>query len=246
MICADAELTRLDEQLGTVYKQATGQAADRDLLKKQQLDWLRQVRNPCPTVACLTEAYRQRISALQQPAFPSPFPATYVGGFTGKETLVFSQDGRVTEGNTVGRQQIDHASFWPDARYPILIQQQVDGKTQERHCKIQPDMRKMFCNEGGSLSSEFDRQGPPPAVVAPVAKKCDEEQIYLDVMAAARRARPDMDLKGSTELTQDAQKKCHITLYYLKDGQAVDVQATYALDVHPLKLILVDTPPHKP
>ncbi len=253
MICADGDLAGLDGQLGQLYKQSVSQGKNSDELKSQQMNWLRQVRNPCTTVVCLANAYRQRISALQQSAdatpqatsSPSPFPATYVGGFTGKEKLVFTADGHVSEeGTPPGRHQVDRSPPWPDAKYPILITQQVDGQTQERHCKIQPDMRKMFCDEGRSMPSEFDRQGPSVAVAPSSTKKCDDEQLYLDVMAAARHILPKLELKGSTELTQDAQGKCHMTLYYLDEGQSVDVKVVYDMNVRPVKLTLVDAPPH--
>lgn len=245
-ICADADLARLDSALVAAYRQAMAQSGDSDALKAGQLNWLRQVRNQCAANDCLAEAYRQRIAELSQgsaaPALPSPspFPATYKGGFTGRETLTFSADGRFSEGGAPsGTYQVDRESPWTDARYPIVLMQKADGQVQKRHCKVQPDMRKMICNEGGTASSEFDRLDPVPAIRLPAAKKCDEEQLYLDVMAAARKLRPDLELRGATDISLDAGGKCRISLYYLKDGKAVDVNATYDLNRRPVSLTVL-------
>lgn len=244
MICADAALSQLDETLNTAYKQAASQAEDPAELKSRQLQWMKKVRNPCTSPDCITRAYRQRIDTLQQGATTLPlFPATYSGGFSGDETLVLTGEGDILEdGVKTGRHRTDPASPWPDAKYPLLLVQRVDGQTMARHCKIQPDLKKMFCNEGGTLSSEFDRQGPTPKVAQSVAKKCDEEQLYLDVMEAARRALPWLDLKGTTSLTLEPPDQCRITLYYLGENGAVDVRAAYDLNRRPVKLVLIDRP----
>lgn len=244
-ICADPNLAQLDSKLMALYQQAMKQTDNGDALKSQQLNWLRQVRNPCTSAACLSNAYQQRIAELQKgsaaavPTWsPSPFPASYSGGFTGKEKLTFTADGRVLEdGAPAGRYQVDTESFWPDAKYPLLLVQQVNGKTEKTHCKIQPDMGKLYCNYGGTASAEFDRVGPAPAAKPPVAKKCDEEQLYLDVMAAARKARPDLELKGATEIRLGADGKCRIKLYFLKNGEAIDLPAVYDLTGRPVNLI---------
>lgn len=86
-ICADPSLAQLDSQLMALYQQAMKQTDDGNALKSQQLNWLRQVRNPCTSTSCLTSAYQRRIAELQRgggatvPSWsPSPFPATYSGG----------------------------------------------------------------------------------------------------------------------------------------------------------------------
>lgn len=232
MICADAGLSRLDETLATVY---AARAAD-SAVKTEQRQWLRQVRNACATPACLATAYQQRIADLQQRlASPSPFPAVYAGGFTGEERLEFTADGRLLEnGQPSGHYRPDPKSPWPDARHPLLLTQ--DG--QERHCKLQPDLRQLICDDGGTLAAVYDRQGAAPAV--PLPTKCDEEQLYLDVMAAARRQVPGMDLKGATDIAQDARGDCVISLYFLDNGAEVEVKARYDLKARPVQLILLD------
>lgn len=247
-ICADANLAKLDSHLMTLYQQAMKQAGSSDALKAQQLAWLRQVRNPCASVACLAGAYQKRIAELQSGGAapisswsPSPFPATYRGGFTGKEKLTFTADGRVLEeGASAGTYQADLDSPWADAKYPVVLIQQEGGKILKTHCKVQPDMRKLHCNHGGTASSEYDRIDPLPAIKLPVAKKCDDEQLYLDVMAAARKARPNLELKGATDIRLSAEGKCLISLYYLRNGEAIDLNATYDLNGRPVNLIFIN------
>lgn len=244
-ICADADLARLDGELVAAYRQALGQARDGDALKSEQQTWLRQVRNKCPSAACLTDAYQARIAALRHGAavLPAAIAATYAGGFTGKEKITLSADGRVlADGRDAGRYAADRASPWRDAQYPLLLVQADEGRTMERHCKVQPDLRKLICNDGGTLSAEYERLGPPPAFQLPAARKCDDEQLYLDVMTAARQARPDLELKGATDIVLDASGRCRIGLYYLKDGQAIDLDATYGLNERPVKLRFAGKP----
>ncbi|MEO5349915.1 MAG: lysozyme inhibitor LprI family protein [Magnetococcus sp. YQC-3] len=249
MICADTALARLDATLLATYKEVVKAAADGVAIKKEQVNWLRQVRDQCPDLPCLSTAYQQRIAALQQrpptssQADSSLFPATYKGGFTGKEEITFSDDGRlIAEGVPTGSYRQDPKSPWSDAKYPLLLLRAgSDGRTEEEHCKIQPDRRKLICTGGGSLSAEYERQGTPPEVRLPVAKKCDEEQLYLDVMDAARKAKPDLELKGASDIRMHKDGHCLIVLYYLDAGRAVHQQATYGLG-RPLTLTLINKP----
>ncbi|MBF0417156.1 MAG: hypothetical protein HQL86_02795 [Magnetococcales bacterium] len=248
MICGHGELAGLDGQLTALYKKMLSGAADVEAVKSGQRDWLRQVRNVCVDVGCLLAAYRGRIAVLEGGKVGGGmevalYPATYVGGFTGKESLHLTADGRILEeGRETGRFRRDEASFWKEARYPILLVQGEGGNTSERHCMIQPDLLKLICNEGGTIYSEFTRQGPVPKVSLPVAKKCDDEQLYLDVMEEARKGVPWMELKGSAELSEDEKGVCRITLYYRLDGKEAHVRATYQKQTRPVRLEWIDTP----
>jgi uncharacterized protein len=64
LICADAELSRLDSELGQLYDDAR-RAAGTDLatLKRAQRAWLKQ-REDCGDSDCVARAYRQRIAEL--------------------------------------------------------------------------------------------------------------------------------------------------------------------------------------
>lgn len=63
LICGDESISKLDEQLASSYKQALEAATDKDAVKKQQIEWLKQQR-VCKDVECLANAYQERINQL--------------------------------------------------------------------------------------------------------------------------------------------------------------------------------------
>ncbi|EIC19826.1 lysozyme inhibitor LprI family protein [Thiorhodovibrio frisius] len=69
-ICSNAQLSRLDEDLADAYRDARNRASNSDALKQEQRAWLKNKRNRCTTVVCLTDAYQTRIGELQ--AISSP------------------------------------------------------------------------------------------------------------------------------------------------------------------------------
>ena len=64
LICASAELGRLDETLAAAYRKAVKGAADAAPLESDQRDWLKNGRGRCADSACLEVAYRRRLSVL--------------------------------------------------------------------------------------------------------------------------------------------------------------------------------------
>ncbi|MES2825920.1 MAG: lysozyme inhibitor LprI family protein [Pseudomonadota bacterium] len=64
LICSDAKVSTLDEQLNAVYKAANETATDKNAFKAQQRDWLKQKRNVCEDADCLALVYQARISEL--------------------------------------------------------------------------------------------------------------------------------------------------------------------------------------
>ena len=64
MICADAELSRLDEEIAKVYGDVLKKSPDEALLKKQQRGWLKARNLDCKDVPCLRELYQKRIAVL--------------------------------------------------------------------------------------------------------------------------------------------------------------------------------------
>ena len=66
IICADPELSNLDEYLGRYFEGALESAKDAAAcVKADQKDWVKHVRDSCgPMSACLTEAYLKRLSTL--------------------------------------------------------------------------------------------------------------------------------------------------------------------------------------
>lgn len=65
LICADAELSKLDEKLAEVYSKASKEEHDEEKLQRQQQMWL-QERNRCTDIPCLRDRYQQRIAKLNE------------------------------------------------------------------------------------------------------------------------------------------------------------------------------------
>jgi uncharacterized protein len=63
-ICQNQTLSALDDELATVYQAAQDASKNQEVLKKQQLSWLKNKRNVCQTNSCLEKAYKKRIAAL--------------------------------------------------------------------------------------------------------------------------------------------------------------------------------------
>jgi len=67
LICGDAGLGALDDQLAQAYAQRLNQSRDRDSEKRSQSRWLAEVRNRCSSKDCLRSAYADRLAALRTP-----------------------------------------------------------------------------------------------------------------------------------------------------------------------------------
>lgn len=69
LICSNQELAALDVDLMAVYKEfANDYSHDKDeknTLKKEQNDWMKNERNICSTSDCMAKAYRSRIEDLE-------------------------------------------------------------------------------------------------------------------------------------------------------------------------------------
>jgi uncharacterized protein len=64
-ICADAEVSRLDEYLGRYYGAARGAlGGGAACLAADQRRWLSETRNPCGDASCLKKAYLERLGEL--------------------------------------------------------------------------------------------------------------------------------------------------------------------------------------
>jgi uncharacterized protein len=106
LICSDGVLSALDEELNAVYKRQLDAVGDKDFLRKWQRNWLKSKVAYCADVACLREAFNERIAALNALA-PAASPAArwngnYVRYWNGKParhsadiTLAGQADGTV-------------------------------------------------------------------------------------------------------------------------------------------------------
>ena len=67
MICADADLSKLDKELGEAYAQARARSEDQKAIRSDQLSWLRGIRDACADAGCLREVYEKQIALLIGP-----------------------------------------------------------------------------------------------------------------------------------------------------------------------------------
>lgn len=63
IICDDAEISRLDEELSAAYKSAIQVGKQADTINQAQKQWLKE-RNECPESVCVKTAYQARLSVL--------------------------------------------------------------------------------------------------------------------------------------------------------------------------------------
>ena len=63
LICGDAELSKLDEELSAAYKAALQDQSEAESIKQAQKQWLKE-RNNCADAVCLNKVYRVRIPEL--------------------------------------------------------------------------------------------------------------------------------------------------------------------------------------
>lgn len=63
LICADAELSKLDDELNAVYKTALQDGMQADTVKQAQKRWMKE-RNDCADAGCVKRAYEERLHGL--------------------------------------------------------------------------------------------------------------------------------------------------------------------------------------
>jgi len=69
MICADAKLSKLDEDLSAAYSKGLKENSDSSALRQQQREWIKE-RNGCADAQCVKHAYDQRLSSLSDSGAP--------------------------------------------------------------------------------------------------------------------------------------------------------------------------------
>ncbi len=102
MVCANPELSRLDDYLNGSYQRAIKRVGDMPTLRAWQRAWLvADALNACQTAACVKQAYGTRIKQLDD-AVKSPWNGEYVRFYRGKPSrdeadivLVAAGDGSV-------------------------------------------------------------------------------------------------------------------------------------------------------
>ena len=66
IICGDQGLSQLDERLSKTYQEVLRSVHGTADLKREQTNWLREVRNLCTDGPCLEKAYRDRLAVLEK------------------------------------------------------------------------------------------------------------------------------------------------------------------------------------
>jgi uncharacterized protein len=64
MICSNAELSKLDEDLNAAYQSAMQDESQAKTVRRVQKEWLKD-RNSCANITCLKTAYETRVAQLQ-------------------------------------------------------------------------------------------------------------------------------------------------------------------------------------
>ena len=63
LICADAELSKLDEEMATTYKAALQDEKQADSIRQAQKQWMKE-RNGCSDAVCVKQAYENQLKEL--------------------------------------------------------------------------------------------------------------------------------------------------------------------------------------
>jgi uncharacterized protein len=100
LICSDAQLSTLDEQLNTAFKDAVTRSKARPQLVQWQREWLKSYEvTQCKDARCLAKEFTARIALLQSVAPATAASAEWNGVYTDKDhadlSLVALQDGKV-------------------------------------------------------------------------------------------------------------------------------------------------------
>jgi len=64
LICSSQELCQVDVQLAQAYKAARKNAADKESVKREQIEWLKTQRDVCSDTTSMLQAYQTRIAQL--------------------------------------------------------------------------------------------------------------------------------------------------------------------------------------
>jgi uncharacterized protein len=74
-ICPEQSFSQLYEKVTKIYQEALRSASDPEALKREQANWLGELRNMCKDCVCLVNEYRNRLAVLEQllPTIPEQF-----------------------------------------------------------------------------------------------------------------------------------------------------------------------------
>jgi len=66
LICSNRELSAADVKLAQLYRIALNGSSNKDVVKREQISWLKTERGACSDVECMLKAYQNRIAQLSR------------------------------------------------------------------------------------------------------------------------------------------------------------------------------------
>jgi uncharacterized protein len=132
-ICADKQLSKLDDQLGQAYKISLADTPTPNEARLDQENWLGKVRNVCQDKECLVQVYESRIKGLG----PSP-TSTYIFAGTSwrapaayNDTVEFREHGVVahksSRGYSYGQWKVEKGVLRFDNNNYTHYEAKIDG-----------------------------------------------------------------------------------------------------------------------
>lgn len=161
-ICADAELSRLDEELASAYNDAMKKVSDPAPLMQEQRDWLKE-RNLCNEVSCLGNRYRQRLAVLSKlqtgfvtiyPEDISEFKVDCSKAKSIAEKIICKQFGSPSEQNGI--------ATWQKEMLPILQWALMRSKDKQKLLESQRQWQKEVnaCNDFRCIVDAYSQRSP--------------------------------------------------------------------------------------
>lgn len=175
MICGDAELSKLDEDLGQAFRQVLQRDGVKQGTIESQRLWLKKVRDSCDDVACMKQAYQGRIKEL---GLTSSFGIMFVHEPAGRGlTATHAQPPTVTA-----------SPLSAQAPAPVPTVQKVAKEIPRLSLKIRPLVCKTVADAvsrgaGRSLEVEIPEDGLLIDINGDGKKErvsFEEKQAYLD------------------------------------------------------------------
>ncbi len=158
MICGNDKLSRLDDELSKTYQRALDQSTDKNGLKKEQRQWLSDVRNSCKDEGCILAAYNTRLEELNRHLSSGDVAARefgqdergklVIGKWVASSRAFFGYDLEITD-KTITLGECHSASYSiikiKDGTGPTGIETWLKGKWHEVAIEVKPTGSQAAC-----------------------------------------------------------------------------------------------------
>ncbi len=171
LICDDAEISKLDEELSAAYKAALQDGKQADTIMQAQKQWMKE-RNGCADAACVKRTYEARLTSLAvaqadkaksvEDEFPQ-MPTKLRYAFCDKDKPELYCEGESGEGDTVCEDYLKHlqtltnpptceAPIPPGFKQPDWVEMDVT-----QHLDLAYQAEEFFLKRfGGYIHPDFD------------------------------------------------------------------------------------------